>query len=154
LIGLAGYFTPQAIPLGQEYQRNTNNGRFEPRGAVVEVTPRTRTYTFTKIAVLVGLGCASACEAEAYALSKLPNVTLVGQYPTSGTYASVIGDEYTMPERITMQFSKWRYLTSSGTLFLEGQGVAPTVRVPVDGETVLAKEDVVRQAALKILTEQ
>ncbi len=151
LLGLAGFFSDKEIPLAQEFQRDTATGVFEARGAPIIVRPKGRTFEFKKIAVLVGFGCASACESEVYALSKLPNVEIVGQYPTSGMFASVITDEYKLPERITLQFSKWRYQTPDGLLFLEGIGVQPTVRVPVDIETVLSDEDVVRQAAVRAL---
>lgn len=148
IMGLAGFFSDQPIVLAQEFQRDSVTGAFEPRGAPAEVLPKGRTFMFDKIVVLVGFGCASACEAEAYALSQLPNVVVVGQYPTAGTYASVIGHEYLLPEKLTLQFSKWRYQLPDGSLFLEGQGVAPTRRVPVTTETVLSKDDPLRKVAI------
>jgi C-terminal processing protease CtpA/Prc len=149
VLGLAGFFSDQPIELAQELQRDTKTGVFESRGALQTIEPKGQQFSFKKIAVLVGFGCASACEAEAYALSTLPNAVVVGQYPTSGMYASVIGDEYLLPDGISLQFSKWRYETPQGKLFLEGAGVAPTRRAPVDQTTVLADEDVVRRMALQ-----
>ncbi|GAB4184202.1 MAG: hypothetical protein Fur005_46800 [Roseiflexaceae bacterium] len=155
VMGLAGFFSEQPIPLAQEFQRDTTTGEFEPRGAIPRILPRSTTYKFDEIIVLVGFGCASACEAEAYALSQLENVTVLGQYPSSGMYAAVIGEEYLMPEGISMQFSKWRYQNPDGSLFLEGEGVVPAVQVPITLDTVtdLEENDPIREAALAEILE-
>jgi C-terminal processing protease CtpA/Prc len=154
LLGLAGFFTGDEIAMAQELQRDTVTGEFETRGAPLVIRPKGRIFEFKQIAVLVGYGCASACEAEVYALSTLANVEIVGQYPTSGMFSAVISEEYIMPELFTFQFSKWRYQTADGRLFLEGQGVAPTIQVPISEATVLDQSDVVRQAALEALRER
>jgi len=46
-----------------------------------------------------------------------------------------------------MQFPTGRYTLPDGSIFLEGTGVAPTLRVPIDEETVFSEEDVVLQTA-------
>jgi hypothetical protein len=41
-----------------------------------------------------------------------------------------------------------RFLLPDGSLFLEGQGVKPTLKVPIDEKTALSTDDVVLQAAI------
>lgn len=146
-LDLAGYFSKEAILTGQQERFNTKSGSFEPEGPREEIRPKERQFSFPKIAVMVGMACASACEAEAYGLSRLPGAVVVGQYPSAGIYASVIPEEYRLPEDLTLQVSKWRFTTPDGGLFLEGVGVQPTLRVPVTAESVLATDDVVLAAA-------
>ncbi|HMQ35898.1 MAG TPA: S41 family peptidase, partial [Chloroflexaceae bacterium] len=103
--------------------------------------------SFGKLAVLVGLACASACEDEAYAFGRLPNAEVVSQYPSAGVFASVVPEQYRLPDGLTLQLSFRRYTNEDGSLFLEGTGVVPTVRVPVDERTALAPGDVELAAA-------
>ena len=151
-LGLAGFLTNQEIPLGQmEYYDNTQ-GKFIPKGPPDTVTANENQYHFDKIAVLVGLNCASACELEAYAMSKVPGAIVVGQYPTGGIEAEVSRGQIKMPENIGMQFPTGREVNPDGSLFLEGVGVQPTLKVPVDANSVLSSADIVLQAAENALT--
>lgn len=146
-IGLAGYFSDEEIILGQAEKLNTETGQFEPEGLPDRVVPFERQFRFGRIAVLVGLGCASACEQEAYSFSQLPNAVVVGQYPSSGIFAGVVPEQYRLPDGLTLQVSITRFTNPDGSLFLEGVGVVPTVKVPVDAQTVLATDDVELRAA-------
>lgn len=146
-LDIAGFLNDQTIFTGQRERFNTKTGVFEADGPRGEVRPKQQQFRFEQVVVLVGLGCASACEEEAYALSQLPGAQVVGEYPSTGIYASVIPDEYRLPEGMTLQVSKYRYITPQGTLFLEGTGVVPTIKVPITRESVLSPEDVVLQAA-------
>ena len=146
-LGLAGYFTDEEILQGQGEALNANTGQFEPLGPRDRVRPKERQYSFGKLAVLVGLACASACEDEAYAFGRLPNAEVVSQYPSAGVFASVVPEQYRLPDGLTLQLSFRRYTNEDGSLFLEGTGVVPTVRVPVDERTALAPGDVELAAA-------
>ncbi len=146
-LGLAGFLTDQIIPLGQMEYYSSSTGKFEPEGVPDRVTPNEEQYHFDKMALLVGLNCASACELEAYGFSQVPGMTVVGQYPTSGIEAEVSRGQIKMPEGISMQFPTGREVLPDGSLFLEGQGVQPTLKVPVNQSTVLSGGDVVLQAA-------
>ena len=73
---------------------------------------------------------------------------IVGQYPTEGAGGSV--EDFYMPENITVQLTTGRAVDAAGNIHLEGQGVTPTVKVPVTFDTLLSQyngEDVVLQAA-------
>jgi len=146
-LGLAGFLTDQEIQLGQLEYYNSNSGKFEPDGEPDKITAKENQYHFDKMALLVGLKCASACELEAYGFSKVPGMIVVGQYPTGGVEAEVSRGQIKMPEGISMQFPTGHMVLPDGSLFLEGQGVQPTLHVPVDQNTALSSEDVVLKAA-------
>jgi C-terminal processing protease CtpA/Prc len=146
-IGLAGFLTDQQITMPQGYSYSEATGKFEKDGVPGIVLPNVEQYSFDKMAVLVGLGCASACEDEAYSFSKVPGMMVVGMFPTSGTMADVGDGQISMPDGISMQFPTERFLLEDGSLFLQGTGVQPTLKVPVTEETVMTTADVVLQAA-------
>ena len=81
--------------------------------------------------LLVGPGCASACELEAYGFSKIPGTIVVGEHPTLGTEAEVARGQFNLPEGLNLQVPTGRFTLPDGSLFLEGQGVQPTVRIPI-----------------------
>ena len=147
-LGLAGFLTDQEIPMGQLQYYDSVSGKFEAEGEPDKVTPNEHQYRFDKMAVLVGLSCASACELEAYAFSQVPGIMVIGQYPTGGIEAEVSRGQIEMPEEISMQFPTGREVLPDGSIFLEGEGVQPTIDVPVNDETVISTADVILQAAI------
>ena len=146
-LDLAGYLTKEPIPLSQLEYFNTATGKFEPDGGIEQIEPVSDPYSFKKLALLVGPACYSACEIEAYGFSKLKNMVVVGSEPTAGVEAEVARGEFTLPEGITIQIPTGRYVNKDGSLFLEGAGVAPTLRVPFDAPAALADNDIVLAAA-------
>jgi C-terminal processing protease CtpA/Prc len=146
-ISLANYLTDVEIPLGQREYFSEETGRFEPDGPPNKVEPAERQYSFPQMALLVGPACASACDVGAYGFSQIPGMIVVGQYPTAGVYAEVARGQYRLPEGMSLQAPTGRSVLPDGSIFLEGQGVPPTLRVPIVEETVLTNEDVVLQAA-------
>jgi C-terminal processing protease CtpA/Prc len=151
-LGLAGFLTDKEIPLAQSEYYNEQTGRFEPDGPPDKVRPNQEQYRFEKMALLVDQTCTSACELEAYGFSQVPGMSVFGQYPTGGVEADVARGKYKLPEDVSLQFSAGRMTLPDGSLFLEGQGVQPTVRVPIDEQNVLSNEDVVLKAAEAELT--
>jgi C-terminal processing protease CtpA/Prc len=147
LIGFAGYLTDQAIPLAELQYFSQPDGKFEPDGPPETIEPLKQPYHFGKLAVLVGPGCFSACELEAYGLSKLPGAIVVGQYPTAGVVAEVSQGQYHLPDDMWLQVPTGRYVLPDRQILLEGKGVAPTLRVPVDRATLLDDGDPVLDAA-------
>ncbi len=150
-LGLAGFFTDKEIVMGQLEYYSDKTGKFEPEGEPEKVLPNEEQYHFGRIAVLVGPACYSACELEAYGFSKVPGAIVVGEYPTAGTEAEVSRGQFKMPEDISLQVPTGRFVNPDGSLFLEGQGVQPTLRVPITPETVLSDEDVVLKTAEEAL---
>ncbi len=150
-LGLAGFLTEREIPLGQPMRYSEQTGQFEPVGPPDKIRPNKTQYRFERIAVLVGPACASACEAEAYGFSQLPGAIVVGFYPSAGVFADVARGQVELPEDMSLQFSTDRMVNADGSLFLEGTGVVPTVRVPLTLDNILSDDDVVLQAAEEAL---
>ena len=153
-LGLAGFFTDQNIPLGQFQYFNAAAGQFENEGELQTILPKANQYHFARLVLLVGPGCSNACELEAYALTKVPGMNVVGQSPSAGVLSDVTGGQFLLPEGFSLQIPTGRFVLPDGGILLEGQGVPLTVRVPVDETTVLSAEDVVLNAAEAIVMGQ
>jgi len=146
-LGLAGFLYDQEIPLGQQESYSEQTGQFEPVGVRDRVLPNKEQYRFDKIAILVSPACASACDQEAYSFSQVPGAMVVGMYPSAGIFADVLRGQYVLPEGLSLQIPTTRMTNPDGSLFLEGTGVQPTVKVPITEATVLATDDVELKAA-------
>jgi len=147
-LGLAGFFTDQEILMGQLEYYSDKTGKFEPEGLREKFLPNQNQYHFEKMVMLVGPACFSACEIEAYGFSQLPGMIVAGQYPTSGVEAETARGSFLLPEGFGMTVPTGRFILPDGTVFLEGQGVPPTLRIPVDETTVFATDDIVLQAGV------
>jgi hypothetical protein len=98
--------------------------------------------------LLVGQACYSACEIESYGFSQVSGMVTVGQYPTAGVEAEVARGQFSLPEGFSLQVPTGRFTLPDGGIFLEGQGVVPTLRVPVDETTVYSTDDIVLQTGV------
>lgn len=152
-LGLAGFLTDQEIELGQLQYFSEATGQFENEGDPQTITPNENQYRFPAYALLVGPACASACELEAYAFSQVPGMVVVGQYPSAGVEAEVARGQFLLPEDFSLQIPTGRFVLPDGTIFLEGQGVPLTVRVPVDEVTALSSEDSILNTAIELLSQ-
>jgi C-terminal processing protease CtpA/Prc len=150
-LGLAGFLTDREISLGQLEYFSEKTNRFEPEGERQRVLPMENQYRFKKMVLLVGQACFSACEIEAYGFSQVPGMVVMGQYPTGGVEAEVARGEFHLPGDQTIVIPTGRFTLPDGSIFLEGKGVQPTIRVPINSENVLSREDVVLQTAEKEL---
>ena len=150
-LGLAGFLSDQAIPLGQFQYFNAATGGFESEGVLQTILPKANQYRFAKLALLIGPGCSNACELEAYAFSKAPGMSVVGQFPSAGVLSDVTGGQFLLPEGFSLQIPTGRFVSPDGGIFIEGQGVPLAVRVPVDETTVLSAEDIILNAAEAIV---
>ena len=149
-LGLAGYLTDQEIVLGQKEYFSEATGQFEPEGLPEKVTPYEKQFRFDKVYLLVDQACASACEIEAYGFSQVPGVTVVGQFPSAGVEAEVARGQFLLPDETSLQIPTGRFVLPDGSLFLEGQGVEPTVRIPITEELVLAEGDPVLSYVIEL----
>jgi C-terminal processing protease CtpA/Prc len=147
-LGLAGFLTDQEIQMGQLAYYSDVTGKFEAEGSRQKVLPNENQYHFDKMVLLVGQACFSACEIEAYGFSQVPGMIVVGQTPTAGVEAETARGQFVLPEGFQLTIPTGRMTLPDGSLFLEGQGVQPTLRVPVDATTAYATEDVVLQAGM------
>jgi C-terminal processing protease CtpA/Prc len=152
-LGLAGFLTDQEIDMGQLEYFSEKTGKFEPEGLPQRVLPNQNQYRFDKMTLLVGQACFSACEIEAYGFSQVPGMIVVGQTPTAGVEAETARGSFILPENFSLTVPTGRFVLPDGSIFLEGQGVPPTLRVPVNEVTAITTEDVVLQVAVKAVLE-
>jgi hypothetical protein len=73
---------------------------------------------------------------------------VVGQYPTGGVEAETARGSFKLPEGFSVTVPTGRFTLPDGSIFLEGQGVPPTLHIPVDETTALASDDTVLQAGI------
>jgi len=147
-LGLAGFLHDEEIMLGQLEYYSDKTGQFEPDGPRDKVFPNENTYTFDKMVLLVDQFCFSACEIESYGFSQVPGMVVMGQFPTAGVEAETARGEFLLPEGIEFGVPTGRFTLPDGGIFLEGVGVQPTVRIPVDEYSVLTDVDVVLESAI------
>ena len=148
-LGLAGFLYDNEILEGQLEYFSEKTGKFEPEGPRDKVTPNENQYRFGKLALLVGPACISACEIEAYGFSQVPEITIVGEAATGGVEAEVARGQFLLPENFSLLVPTGRMTLPDGSLFLEGVGVIPTLKVPITEENALSSEDVVLKTAEK-----
>jgi C-terminal processing protease CtpA/Prc len=150
-LGLAGFLTDKEIQMGQLEYFSEKTGKFEPEGPRERVLPNQKQYSFPKMALLVGQGCTSACELEAYGFSQVPGMQVIGMYPSAGVEAEVARGQFKLPENFSAQFPTGRFTNEDGSLFLEGQGVIPTIKVPINEANVTSTEDVEMNRAMQYI---
>lgn len=149
-LGLAGFLTDQEIVLGQKEYYSDTTGKFEPEGLPERIFPNVEQFRFDHMYLMVDQACASACELEAYGFSKVPGMIVVGQYPSAGVEAEVSRGQFLLPEGMSLQIPTGRFTLPDGSIFLEGQGVQPTVRIPITEEFVLSEGDPVLNYVLEL----
>ena len=147
-LGLAGFLTDQEIQMGQLEYFSDKTGKFEPEGLREKVLPNQNQYRFEKMVLLVGQACFSACEIEAYGFSQVPGMIVAGQTPTGGVEAETARGSFSLPEGFELTVPTGRFTLPDGSIFLEGQGVPPTLRVSLNEETATVTEDIVLLAGI------
>lgn len=151
---MAAYFFDDALDLGNAEAYDDAKGEFylDPNAEVYFYPPEEQFRYHGEIAVLVAPTCISACEFFTRDMTLQDRATIVGQYPTAGGGGGI--KAVLLPEGIYFQFPVARNLDAEGNIIIEGVGIIPTVKVPVDEETVVTTEDVILNAAIEYLNEQ
>lgn len=152
-LGLAGFLTDEEIVLGQKEYYSDATGKFEPEGLPEHFIPNEEQFRFDKMYLMVDQACASACELEAYGFSKVPGMIVVGQYPSAGVEAEVSRGQFLLPEDMSLQIPTGRFTLPDGSIFLEGQGVQPDVRIPITEDFALFEGDAVLSYVLQLAQE-
>ncbi|HRF93687.1 MAG TPA: S41 family peptidase, partial [Aggregatilineales bacterium] len=144
---MASYFFLDSYPLGRSASYNEELGEFysPPGGESRLLLPADELRYAGRVAVLIGPGCASACETFAWAMSMKNRAAIVGQYPTMGLGGGV--NDFLMPEGLTIRYTVSRGLGPNGEINIEGRGVIPSIRVPVNENTLFADDDVILNTA-------
>jgi C-terminal processing protease CtpA/Prc len=151
---MAAYFFDEPLTIGNiaRYYEDVGGFIVDPLREEQLPIPVDGRHYAGDIAMIVGPACASACEYFAYNMTLDDRAAIIGHHPTAGLGGSVT--PVFMPDNVYMQFTITRALAADGTIRLEGQGVVPTVRVPVNEVTVFAEDDVLLNAAIAHLDEK
>ena len=148
---MAAYFFSEPLELGNKgfYDKKLDKFYVDPRTVDRFYLPPEDLRYDGKVAVLVGPDCASACEFFSYDMTLKNRAAIVGQYPTEGLGGSV--DQFKMPDARLFQFTVGRAVDMQGNIHIEGKGIAPTVKVPVDETTLFSEGDPILDAAVAYL---
>ncbi|MEO8396061.1 MAG: S41 family peptidase, partial [Chloroflexota bacterium] len=151
---MAAYFFNEPLDTGNTATWDDALGKFytDPNLESKFILPPENLRYHGNVAVLVGPSCDSACEYFTYDMTLQNRAAIVGQYPTGGLGGGQ--ETYAMPDGVQLQFSIGRNLDADGNIIIEGTGIVPTVKVPVDEDTLFSTNDVVQDAAVKWLDEQ
>jgi C-terminal processing protease CtpA/Prc len=148
---MAAYFFNEPLILGGTAFFDDSIGRFFQDTNRLErfyLPPDELRYN-GRVAVIVGPNCASACEFFAYDMTLQDRAIIVGHYPTAGLGGSIT--DFAMPEGMFVRFTIGRAVDADGNIHIEGIGVQPTVRVPVDEAALFGESDVLLDAAVNAL---
>jgi C-terminal processing protease CtpA/Prc len=148
---MAAYFYDEPLELGNtgKYDKDRDDFYFDSRGVERFYLPAEELRYDGAVAILIGPNCNSACEFFSYDMTLKERAAIIGQYPTAGLGGSI--DRVKMPEGEFFTFTKGRAVDANGDIHIEGKGVPPTTRVPVNEETLLNDEDPILAAAVDYL---
>jgi C-terminal processing protease CtpA/Prc len=148
---MAAYFFDDELILGNSgiYDEDLGEFYFDPDNVDRYFLPSPELRYDGDVAILVGPNCASACEFFSYNMTLQDRATIIGQYPTAGLGGGI--QRFFMPDGVQMQMTIARAVDADGEIHIEGIGVQPDVKVPVNAETLLNDEDAVLRAAIDFL---
>lgn len=148
---MAAYFFDEPLVLGNTARYSEERGEFyiDPRSEDRFYLPAEELRYHGPVALIVGPECLSACEFFAYNMTLQDRAAIVGYYPTGGLGGSV--RDLLMPGNERFRYTIGRALDPEGEIHIEGKGVAPTMRIPVTEEVLLADGDPLLDAAMLAL---
>ncbi len=138
---MAAYFFNEELVVGRRgtYSEQTGDFYFDPDLTRQFYIPTEELRFQGDVVVLVGPSCASACERFAYDMTLQDRATIIGQYPTAGLGGGV--EDFLMPLDMTVRITVTRSVDVNGEIHIEGQGIAPTIRVPINEITLFEFDD-------------
>jgi C-terminal processing protease CtpA/Prc len=144
----AGSFTDEPFVLNTGFLSDESGNQIDVGDLRVEPAPAQWTKP---VAVIINPGCASACEIFAAAVAHDPENLIVGRSSSAGVEAGVA--VWLLPGGLSFQAPVIAFRNPDGTVFLEGVGVVPNVKVPNTPETLLVnpRDDAALDAAVDAL---
>jgi C-terminal processing protease CtpA/Prc len=150
---LASYFFDEPMDVGFDERYNPEIGQFfydQANPTRIDPPVDVNLRYLRWVAVLVGPGCSSACELFAHRFTLLGDrAAIVGQYATGG----LVGGWFPtyMPGGLIFALPTSRFVDMTGTPIIEGVGIQPTVRVPVNESALFGSEDAILEVAEQYL---
>ena len=149
--GLAAYFTTEELEVMRGYYYSERLERFDTHGPPDRIEPDEELQYSKRIVILISPACASACENVAWVFSQLPQVTVLGHYPSNGIMGEVGRGQYELPGELSFQIPTGMDHDMQGKIIVEGVGVQPDVVVPVTELTVFGEGDALLEEAVALL---
>ncbi len=149
--GLAAYFTTEELEVMRGYYYSEGLERFDTHGPPDTIEPDEELHYKGRIAVLISPACASACENVAWVFSQLPQVTVLGHYPSNGIMGEVGRGQYELPGELSFQIPTGMDQDMDGNIIVEGVGVKPDMLVPVTEETLFDRGDALLEQAVALM---
>ncbi|MEQ8677873.1 MAG: S41 family peptidase [Aggregatilineales bacterium] len=151
---MAAYFFQEELIIGSRgtYSEQIDGFFFDPDLTRRFYLPSEDLRYDGNVAVLIGPSCASACERFAYDMTLQDRAAIIGQYPTAGLGGGV--EDFLMPLGITVRITVTRSVDFDGNIHIEGLGIPPTIRVPVNEITLFEFEDPVMAYGLAYLQDR
>jgi hypothetical protein len=153
----ASYFVDERLDISRSYYFSEKTGQFETYGPPNYTEPDDELIYNGQLGILVGPACASACEDVAYVLSQLEQTRVFGFYASSGMFGEVARGQYSLPGDYSFQAPTGMDRNMEGQIIIEGTGVVPDVRVPLNLDTVEAQyldnRDVVLEYTLEVISQ-
>ncbi|MEO8610465.1 MAG: S41 family peptidase [Chloroflexota bacterium] len=148
---MAAYFFNEELDTGNTANYDESLGKFysDPNLEGKFILPPEDLRYEGKIALLIGPNCNSACEYFTRNMTLQNRAGIVGQYPTAGLGGGQT--TYLMPDDLQLQYSTGRNVDADGNIVIEGTGIAPTVKVPIDEDTLFSNGDPIQDAAVAFL---
>ncbi len=148
---MAAYFHNEELALTSVgfYDEDLDEFFFDPQTINQFYLPSEDLRYAGAVAVLAGPNCNSACEFFVRDMALQDRAAIIGHYPTAGLGGTI--DVALMPDDILFQYSEGRVVDLDGEILIEGKGIAPTIRVPVNEETLLSTGDPELEAAIRHL---
>jgi len=148
---LASFFTQNEIEVMRGYYYSEKLQSFDTHGPPDSIEPDEKLIYKGRVTILIGPACASACENVAWIFSQLPQVTVLGQYPSNGIMGEVGRGQYKLPDNLSFQIPTGMDQDMQGNIIVEGTGVIPDKLIPITEENLLGDKDVVLQEAIELL---
>jgi len=148
---MSAYFFDQPFELGNiiRYDAATDSFKVEPSQVKRHYLPPQNQRYHGRLVAIIGPDCQRACEFFAHNLTITERSQFVGHHSTAGMGGTV--DILPMPEEQLIQYTSGRAVDTENRIHIEGQGIYPTILVPLTERSLLVEYDVLLHTALQYL---
>ena len=146
---MSAYFFDEPLELGNTAYYDASTADFKLDQAKQHHLPPHSQRYYGDLVAIIGPDCQNACEFFAHNLTFNQRAQFVGHYPTAGMGGTV--DLLPMPEEQLVHYTSGRAVDKESRIHIEGQGVYPTVLVPMTERAALVEYDILLHTASQYL---